>query len=85
MTHRAVEAMPAAIKDQIAGVVTFGDTQNQQDKGQINGFDRAKTKVICNAGDAVCVGTLTILPPHLDYTRRAGEAVDFLVGKVQSA
>lgn len=79
MVHRVVEDLDPAVQNQIAGVVTFGDTQNKQDNGQIKGFPPAKTKVICNPGDAVCVGTLTILPPHLDYTRRADEAVDFLV------
>lgn len=30
LTHRAVENLPQAQKDQIAGAFTFGDTQNQQ-------------------------------------------------------
>ncbi|KAH9908763.1 cutinase [Xylariomycetidae sp. FL2044] len=86
MVHRVVEDLDPDVQDQIAGVVTFGDTQNTQDKGAINNFDSAdKLKVICNDGDAVCDGTLTILPPHLDYTRRADEAVDFLAGKAQDA
>ncbi|KAI1334836.1 cutinase [Xylariaceae sp. FL0016] len=85
MVHRVVEDLDTDVQDQIAGVVTFGDTQNQQDNGQINGFDPAKTKVICNNGDQVCVGTLNILPPHLDYTRRAPEAIDFLVGQAQNS
>ncbi|CAJ2513597.1 Uu.00g017160.m01.CDS01 [Anthostomella pinea] len=85
MVHRVVESLDPAVQDQIAGVITFGDTQNAQDDGQINGFDADKLLVICNTGDAVCDGTLNILPAHLDYTRRADEAVEFLVGKVQSA
>lgn len=84
MVHRVVESLPQNVQDQIAGVVTFGDTQNLQDRGQIKGFSQAKTKVICNLGDAVCSGTLTILPPHLDYTKRAGEAVSFLVGRARA-
>jgi cutinase len=85
MVHRVVEDLDASVQDQIAGVVTFGDTQNQQDNGQINNFPANKLKVICNDGDAVCRGTLTILPAHLDYTRRADEAVDFLVAKANGA
>lgn len=65
--------------------VTFGDTQNQQDKGQIPNFDPAKTKIICNVGDAVCIGTLTILPAHLTYGARADEGVDFIAGKAGAA
>ncbi|KAI1877518.1 hypothetical protein JX265_003526 [Neoarthrinium moseri] len=85
MVHRVVEDLDPAVQDKIAGVVTFGDTQNKQDNGQIKGFPPQKTKVICNPGDAVCVGTLTILPPHLDYTKRADEAVSFLVSMVQAS
>ena len=85
MVHGAVEGLPQNVKDQIAAAVTFGDTQNQQDGGQIDNFDPAKTLVICNDGDAVCVGTLTILPAHLDYGRRAPEGVDFIVGQVNGA
>lgn len=56
-----------------------------QDGGQIPNFPPEKTNIICNAGDAVCSGTLTILPAHLDYTRRTGEQVDFLTKALQAA
>jgi len=85
LTHRAVEDLPQDQKDQIVAAFTFGDTQNEQDNGQIPNFDADKTKVICNRGDAVCRGTLTILPAHLDYTRRADEAVDFITGQLTAA
>ncbi|KAK5056832.1 hypothetical protein LTR84_012364 [Exophiala bonariae] len=85
LVHRAVEDLPQNVKDQMVAAVTFGDTQNQQDNGQIPNFDPAKTLVICNAGDAVCRGTLTILPAHLAYGARADEGVDFITGKVGAA
>ncbi|KAK0627969.1 cutinase-2 [Immersiella caudata] len=85
LTHRAVENLPQAQKDAIVAAFTFGDTQNEQDNGQIPNFPAEKTMVICNRGDAVCSGTLTILPPHLDYRRRAPEAVDFLTQRLQAA
>lgn len=87
LVHRAVEDLPANVMSRIAGAITFGDTQNQQDNEQIPNFPPEKTLIICNAGDAVCRGTLTILPAHLAYTARADEAVDFLtqmVGNTQS-
>ncbi|PVH72405.1 carbohydrate esterase family 5 protein [Cadophora sp. DSE1049] len=85
LCHRAIENLPQGVKDQIAGVVTYGDTQNLQDRGQIPNFPKDKVLVICNTGDAVCQGTLTILAPHLDYVRRVPEAVSFLTGKIRAA
>jgi len=73
------------VKAKIAAAVTFGDTRNQQDGGAIPNFPAAKTKIICNSGDAVCAGTLTILAPHLDYVRRVPEAVAFLVARINVA
>lgn len=85
LTHRAIENLPQTVKDKIVGVITYGDTQNTQDRGQIPNFPPGKVLVICNPGDAVCLGTLTILPAHLDYVRRVPEAVSFLTGKIRAA
>ncbi|CZT07092.1 related to cutinase 1 precursor [Rhynchosporium agropyri] len=85
LCHRAIEDLPATVKSQIAGVVTYGDTQNTQDRGQIPNFAKDKTLVICNPGDAVCTGVLTILPAHLDYVKRVPEAVAFLTTKIKAA
>lgn len=78
MVHRSVEQLPDATKSRIAGIVTYGDTQNKQDKGVVPTYPPQKLKVICNKGDAVCQGTLVILPPHLEYGVRAPEGVAFL-------
>ncbi|KAF4817261.1 putative cutinase 1 [Colletotrichum tropicale] len=85
VTHRAVENLPQAQKDQIVAAFMFGDTQKQQEGGVIANFDPAKTKIICNPGDAVCVGTLNILPPHLAYGARANEMADFITQKLTAA
>ncbi|KAK6347887.1 hypothetical protein TWF718_005707 [Orbilia javanica] len=85
LTHRAVEDLSTAVKNKIAGIVTFGDTQNLQDRGRIPNFPTEKTLIICNVGDAVCAGTLTILPAHLDYVRRVPEAVSFLTARIRAA
>ena len=75
----------AAVKAKIAGAVTYGDTRKQQDNNRIPNFPTEKTKIICNTGDLVCSGTLTITSAHLDYVRRVPEAVTFLVGRVNAA
>ncbi|KAJ4353113.1 hypothetical protein N0V95_003647 [Ascochyta clinopodiicola] len=85
VNHRAIEELDAGVRDQIAGVVLYGDTQKQQDKNQIPNFPADKVKIICQPGDAVCQGALVVLPAHLTYGSRADEGVDFLVQQVKGA
>jgi cutinase len=85
VNHRAIEELDAGIQDQIAGVVLYGDTQKQQDNNQIPNFPADKVKIICQTGDAVCLGQLLVLPAHLTYGSRADEGVKFLVQQVKSA
>lgn len=59
-------------------------SNQEQDRGQIPNFPKEKTLIICNRGDAVCSGTLTILPAHLTYGSRADEAVDFVASKIRA-
>ena len=84
VNHRAIEELDASVKDKIAGVVLYGDTQKQQDKDQIPNFPANKVKIICQVGDAVCRGQLLVLPAHLTYGSRADEGIDFLVQQVKA-
>lgn len=84
VNHRAIEALDAAVQQKIAGVVLYGDTQKQQDKDQIPNFPKDKVKIICQPGDAVCVGTLSVLPAHLTYGMRVDEGVEFLVQQIKA-
>ena len=36
--HRSIPDVSAATRDQIAGVVTYGDTYNLQDAGRISNY-----------------------------------------------
>jgi cutinase len=83
--HRAIEGLPENVKTQIAGVVLYGDTQKQQDNDQIPNFPKEKVDIICQPGDAVCRGILTVLPAHLTYGVRADEGVAFLTKQIQGA
>jgi cutinase len=84
ITHRAIENLPQYVRDRIAGVVTFGDTQALQDGGRIKGYPIEKTMIICNPGDMVCWGSIYIAPTHFPayYVARVPEAVAFLVARV---
>ncbi|KAF9698323.1 hypothetical protein EKO04_003490 [Ascochyta lentis] len=85
VSHRAIEELDASVQEQIAGVVLYGDTQKQQDRNQIPNFPADKVKIICQPGDAVCRGTLIVLPAHLTYGSRADEGIEFLVQQVKGA
>jgi cutinase len=85
VNHRAIEDLPANVQERIAGVVLYGDTQKQQDKEQIPNFPKEKVKIICQLGDAVCNGVLTVLPAHLTYGVRADEGVQFLETQIKGA
>lgn len=85
VNHRAIESLDTAVQDQIAGVVLYGDTQKQQDNDQIPNFPANKVQIICQVGDAVCRGTLTVLPAHLTYGARADEGVEFLTTQIRGA
>jgi cutinase len=85
VNHRAIEGLPQNVKDQIAGVVLYGDTQKLQDRDQIPDFPQEKVKIICQLGDAVCLGQLVVLPAHLTYGVRADEGVEFLTTRIKGA
>lgn len=74
----AIQAAPAEMQANIAGVVLFGYTRNAQDKAQIPGYPQDKTKIFCAKGDAVCNNSLTITSAHLSYAANAGDASAFL-------
>ncbi|KAJ6258233.1 Cutinase [Drechslerella dactyloides] len=85
LVHHAVEKLSPSTMSKIAAVVTYGDARKVQDNGRIPNFPTEKFMTICNDGDEVCHGTLKVLKPHLDYTRRVPEAVTFLVEKIKAA
>lgn len=85
LVHRAVKNLSQTVKNKIAGVVTFGDTQNLQDRGQIPNFPRDRVKIFLQHWRSCLLGNTHILAPHLDYVRRVPEAVSFLTGKIRAA
>ena len=84
LCHRAIENLSSTIKDRIDGVVTFGDTQNQQDGGRIPNFPPEKLKIFCAPGDLVCDGTLVITAAHLSYGANAPAAAAFLEARINA-
>jgi len=92
ITHRTVEALPANIKDRIAGIILYGDTKFKQDGGVIKNVPPAKVKVFCNgygelkskSADGVCNGALNVNGGHLSYGDSFKPGAAFLKGKVDA-
>ncbi|KAJ0419794.1 cutinase 3 [Aspergillus carlsbadensis] len=80
----AIQTLSSDVKERVKGAVLFGFTRNLQDGGQIPGYPKSQTKVICALGDLVCTGTLIITPAHLTYGVNAGEAASFLASQVNA-
>lgn len=79
----SISELGSAIQNQIKGVVLFGYTKNLQNGGRIPNFSTSKTEVYCAATDAVCFGTLVILPGHFSYqTEAAVNAPRFLAARI---
>ena len=78
----SIQALPSSIQSQVAAVVLFGFTRNQQDGGRIPNYPVSQTKVYCNTGDIVCDGILLTLPAHFTYGANATSAAAFLVSKL---
>lgn len=78
----AVKRLSNAVKDQIAGVVLYGNTRNRQEGGKIPDFPPEKALTFCNVSDGVCGGGLVVTAGHLTYTRDVGDAVDYLVERI---
>lgn len=79
----SVSELSSNIQNQIKGVVLFGYTKNLQNAGRIPNFSTSKTEVYCAATDAVCFGTLVILPGHFSYqTEAAVNAPRFLANQI---
>ncbi|KAF2221634.1 cutinase, partial [Elsinoe ampelina] len=76
--HAAVSDLQPAVKERVDGAVMYGDTRNQQDRGQIPNFPREKVKIFCEAGDGVCRGTLAVTAAHFAYSDDVAPAVQFL-------
>ncbi|KAI7237760.1 hypothetical protein KC330_g3009 [Hortaea werneckii] len=81
----SIRRLSTTIKNQIAGVVLYGNTRNAQENGKIPNFPNDRVETICALTDGVCYGTLTVTAGHLSYGDDVGDAVDFLSGRIGDA
>jgi cutinase len=81
----SVRDLPATVQSQIAGVVLYGNTRNQQEKGKIPNFPTEKVLTFCEALDGVCYGGLTVTAAHLAYADDVVAAGNFLEQRIAAA
>lgn len=82
----ALTELTGAVQNQVVGAALFGYTKNLQNLGRIPNYPRDRTEVYCSATDAVCAGTLFILPGHFLYTDDAAiGAPRFLTRQIEAA
>ncbi|KAI7162060.1 hypothetical protein KC331_g8152 [Hortaea werneckii] len=81
----SIRRLSTTIKNQIAGVVLYGNTRNAQENGKIPNFPTDRVETICALTDGVCYGTLTVTAGHLSYGDDVGDAVDFLSDRIGDA
>ena len=84
MIAGAIPDLTAAQRNQVAGIVFFGYTRNQQNNGGIPSYPSSNLQVNCDGGkDLVCAGTLLITESHFSYDdEAAGIAPQFLISKI---
>lgn len=86
MVGNALTELSGAVQDQVVGAVLFGYTKNLQNAGRIRDYPSSRTEVYCQTSDAVCWGTLFILPAHFLYTDEAAiNAPRFLTRQINAA
>ena len=86
LTAAAISDSSSTIREQIKGVVLFGYTKNLQNLGRIPNYPSNRLEVYCAVGDAVCTGTLLVLPAHLTYSDEADrEAPRFLISRINAS
>ncbi|KAK7429328.1 separase/separin [Neonectria magnoliae] len=79
----ALTELGPPIQGQVKGAVLFGYTKNLQNNGRIPNYPVESTRVYCESLDAVCFGTLFILPAHFLYADEARmEAPRFLISQI---
>ncbi|KFH43431.1 Cutinase-like protein [Hapsidospora chrysogenum ATCC 11550] len=82
----ALTELSGPAKDNVVGAALFGYTKNLQNRGKIPNYPESRTQVYCSLTDAVCTGTLFILPGHFLYLDdAAGPAPRFLTRQINSA
>ncbi|QWF83937.1 cutinase family protein [Amycolatopsis sp. CA-230715] len=76
-----VATIPADLGSKVAALVVFGAPIAKRGE-HITGEYGDRTKEFCAKGDVICEPGGGTMFPHLGYGRNAGEAAEFVAGKV---
>ncbi|CAG9976781.1 unnamed protein product [Clonostachys byssicola] len=82
----AISELASEVQNRVAGAALFGYTKNLQNLGRIKNYPKDQTAVYCELTDAVCYGTLFILPAHFLYGDDAALAAPrFLARRIRAS
>ncbi|PNS21446.1 hypothetical protein CAC42_1225 [Sphaceloma murrayae] len=84
VTHGLARQLSATVRGRVRGLLTFGDTRNQQDGGRIPPFPASQTRIICTPLDPICNGQLIVTLAHLSYGDDVPTGVNFLAGRINA-
>jgi cutinase len=85
--HNVISSLNPKIKEKVIAGVLWGDTKNKQSNGQIDGYSKDQTLILCTPDDGVCWGRLEVTAGHLAYLKNGDEerSVKWLKGKIDAA
>ncbi|KAF8247822.1 cutinase, partial [Wilcoxina mikolae CBS 423.85] len=79
VTHKAVARIAATLSTKVAGIVLFGDPDNDQ---PFPGVPKKNVLTFCNLDDPICFGIPLPILGHQKYKKDAVKAAAWVAGKV---
>lgn len=81
LVHNGLKQVSGGAAARINAAVLFGDPDDGQ---PLQGVSGDKVATYCFDDDLICKGEPIVLPAHLSYALKAGDAASFVASRVQA-